>query len=224
MTWNVYRNDISSIATIGPEAAICPVRSSVMLNPKGRNMLQKTLLCCFLVLFGGLAWSQIAPSRIEIFGGYSYTSSNFAWTGNGENGWNAGAGVNAYKWIGFKADFAQYRYTYFACCPQDHSTTTTFLFGPQVSIPLPRASRIRPFGEFLIGGAHIAYNVNSNNFFKQGTSFAWAGGGGLDFRLSNHFWLRGEGDYLHNHFITSDDQLHVSNSRARIVTGLVFSF
>ena len=186
-------------------------------------MLQKTLLCCFLVLFGGLAWSQIAPSRIEIFGGYSYTSSNFAWTGNGENGWDAGAGVNANQWIGFKADFAQYRYSYSDCCP-DHSTTTTFLFGPQVSIPLPRASRIRPFGEFLIGGAHIAYNVNSNNFFKQGTSFAWAGGGGLDFRLSNHFWLRGEGDYLHNHFITSDDQLHVSNSRARIVTGLVFSF
>jgi opacity protein-like surface antigen len=174
-------------------------------------------------MLSALAWSQNAPSRIEVFGGYSYTSSNFAWTGNGENGWNAGAALNAYKWIGFKADFAQYRYSYFECCP-DHSTTTTFLFGPQVSIPLPRESRIRPFGEFLIGGAHITYNVNSNNFFKQGTSFAWAVGGGLDFRLSNHFWLRGEGDYLHNHFITEDNQLHVADSRARIVTGLVFRF
>jgi hypothetical protein len=224
MTWNVYRNDISSIATIGPEAAICPVRSSVMLNPKGRNMLQKTLLCCFLVLFGGLAWSQIAPSRIEIFGGYSYTSSNFAWTGNGENGWDAGAALNAYKWIGFKADFAQYRYTYFACCPQDHSTTTTFLFGPQVSIPLPKASRIRPFGEFLIGGAHITENVNGSNVFQQSTSFAWAVGGGFDFRLSNHFWLRGEADYLHTHLVPGDNQLHVADARARIVTGLVFGF
>jgi Outer membrane protein beta-barrel domain len=195
-----------------------------MLNPKKRNMLQKTLLCCFLVLFGALAWSQIAPSRIEVFGGYSYTSSNFASSGGGENGWNAGAGLNANKWIGFKADFAQYRYTYFDCCPQDRSTTTTFLFGPQVSIPLPKASRIRPFGEFLIGGAHITENVNGSNVFQQSTSFAWAVGGGLDFRLSNHFWLRGEADYLHTHLVPGDNQLHVADSRARIVTGLVFRF
>jgi opacity protein-like surface antigen len=187
-------------------------------------MLRKTLLCCFLVLLSALAWSQNAPSRIEVFGGYSYTSSNFAWTGGGENGWNAGAALNAYKCIGFKADFAQYRYSYFDCCPQDHSTTTTFLFGPQVSIPLPKASRIRPFGEFLIGGAHITNNVNGNNLFEQSTSFAWALGGGLDFRLSNHFWLRGEAEYLHTHFIPEDNQLHVADSRARIVTGLVFRF
>jgi Outer membrane protein beta-barrel domain len=186
-------------------------------------MLRKTLLCCFLVMFGVPAWSQIAASRIEVFGGYSYTSSNFAWYGNGENGWNAGGAVNPNKWIGFKADLAQYRYTY---GPGDHSTTTTFLFGPQVSIPLPKASRIRPFGEFLIGGAHIYYHLQgySSDFFKQSTSFAWALGGGLDFRLSNHFWLRGEADYLRNHFITFDDQLHVADSRARIVTGLVYCF
>jgi hypothetical protein len=186
-------------------------------------MLRKTLLCCFLVLLSALAWSQIAPSRIEVFGGYSYTPSNFTWYGNGENGWNAGGAVNAIKWIGFKADFAQYRYTY---GPGDHSTTTTFLFGPQVSIPLPRASRIRPFGEFLIGGAHIYYHLQGYrfDFFKQSTSFAWAVGGGLDFRLSNHFWLRAEADHLHTHFIPWDNQLHVADSRARIVTGLVFRF
>jgi opacity protein-like surface antigen len=185
-------------------------------------MLRKTLLCCFLVLLSALAWSQDAPSRIEIFGGYSYTSSNFAWTGNGENGWNAGVALNAYKWIGFKADFAQYRYTNPGCC---HSTTTTFLFGPQVSIPLSRASRIRPFGEFLIGGAHINdTGLSQSNIFQQATSFAWAMGGGLDFRLSNHFWLRGEADYLHTHLVPGDNQLHVADSRARIVTGLVFRF
>jgi hypothetical protein len=187
-------------------------------------MLRKTLLCCFLVWFGSLAWSEIAPSRIEVFGGYSYTSSNFASSGGGENGWNAGAGLNANKWIGFKADFAQYRYTYFGCCPQDQSTTTTFLFGPQVSIPLPKASRIRPFGEFLIGGAHITENVNGSNVFQQSTSFAWAVGGGFDFRQSNHFWLRGEADYLHTHLVPGDGQLHVADARARIVTGLVFGF
>ena len=185
-------------------------------------MLRKTLVCCFLVSFGALAWSQVAPSRIEVFGGYSYTTSNFApWFGNGEHGWNAGGAVNANKWIGFKADFAQY----IDCC---HSTTATFLFGPQVLIPLPRASRIRPFGEFLIGGAHINDKLQGVRFkvFRQSTSFAWAVGGGLDFRLSNHFWLRGEGDYLHNHFITFDNQLQpgVPNSHARIVTGLVFCF
>jgi len=185
-------------------------------------MLWRLLLCCSLAAFSTAAWSQDAPSRIEVFGGFSYTPTSFSFMNNSESGWTAGACANANRWIGFKADVAQYLT---ATTPSDHSTTTTFLFGPQVSIPLAAASRLRPFGEFLIGGAHIHYTTTFTfPFFQQSTSFAWAVGGGLDFRLSSHFWLRGEGDYLHDHFITSDNQLQsrVSNTHVRMVTGLVF--
>jgi hypothetical protein len=91
-------------------------------------MLGKTLSFFLLIMFCRLTLSQTVPTHNEVFGGYSYTSSNFAGHGNGENGWNAGVGANAGKWFGLKADVSQYRSTYSDCCPRDHSTTTTFLF------------------------------------------------------------------------------------------------
>lgn len=191
-------------------------------------MLGKTLLSCLLIILGGLAWSQTVPTHVEVFGGYTYTSSNFAWHGGGENGWNAGVGANAGRWFGLKADVSQYRSTYSDCCPHDHSTTTTFLFGPQISIPLPGESKVRPFGEFLLGGAHINYVFmgQSDTAFLHSTSLAWAFGGGLDFRLTKHLWLRGQADYLHNHFVTNDNQLQPSlpDSRVRVVTSLAYRF
>jgi opacity protein-like surface antigen len=87
---------------------------------------------------------------------------------------------------------------------------------------LAKTSKVTPFGHFLIGGAHIS----NQNFFSTGTSFAWDFGGGVDFSLSKHFALRGEGDYLHNHFVTADNQLqpHVPNSHGLLSTGIVFRF
>lgn len=189
-------------------------------------MLRKTLLCCLLAL-GTLAWSQNVKTEFEIFGAYTYTPSNFAFLGSGESGWDAGMAVDANPWLGLKADVAQY-YSSYPNEPGDHSKTITFLFGPQVSLPLRSGTKLRPFGQFLIGGAHINYTTSgfNNAFFQQSTSFAWDFGGGLDIRLTRHFWLRGEGDYLHNHFVTFDNQLQseVPDSHARLVMGLVFRF
>lgn len=189
--------------------------------------MQRGLLFCVLLLSGILSWSQNAPSHVQVFGGYSYVPTNFAWLGGGENGWNAAVDVNSRRWYGFTADFAQYYATYSFCCPGDHSNTSTFLFGPRVSAPWSKASRITPFGHFLLGGAHISYTAaNSNNFFSTNTSFAWSFGGGLDYRLTNRLSLRGEGDYLHSHLVTQDNQLQnqVPNGHGRLSVGAVYRF
>ncbi len=192
-------------------------------------MMQRRVLLTFLLLFGTLSWSQSA-SHIQVFGGYSYVPTSFSFLGCGENGWNAALDVNSQKWYGFTADFAQYYATYSSssCCPSDHSTTSTFLFGPRVSAPLSKGSKFTPFGHFLLGGAHINYKFGglSGNAFSTSTSFAWAFGGGLDCHLTNHVSLRFEGDGLHNHFVPQDNQLQtrVPDWHGRLSTGVVFRF
>jgi len=189
-------------------------------------MVQRWLSLSFLLLFGALSWSQDSPSRFQVFGGYSYVPSNFSYLGGGESGWNAAVDVHSWKWLSITGDFGQYfaTYSYGGNVPSDHSTTYTFLFGPRISAPLSRTSRITPFGHFLIGGAHIS---QTGNGFSTDKSFAWAFGGGLDYRLTDHLSLRGEGDYLHNNpFVTQDNQLQnrVPARHARLSTGVVFRF
>ena len=183
-------------------------------------------LLCLL----GLATSALAQDSLkgEVFGGYTYTPSNFSTFPNGENGWVASVAGNINRWVSLKADFAQYRATYSIFGFNNHNTSTTFLFGPQVTIPL-RERRVKPFGEFLIGGVHVHDTDTLGqdiHAFQSDTTFLWAFGGGVDLQLTRHLWLRGEGDYLHNHFTTNDNQVQsfVKDSRARIVTGLVFRF
>jgi opacity protein-like surface antigen len=182
-------------------------------------------LVFLLLLCGTLSWCQGSTS-VQVFGGYSYAPTNFSFVGSGENGWNAALDVNARKWLGFTADFAQYFSTFSegAGIPSDNAKTYTFLFGPRVSAPLSKASKVTPFGHFLIGAAHI--NDSYAGEFSTSTSFAYAFGGGVDFSLTRHFALRGEGDYLHNHFVTSDNQLQprVADWHGRISTGVVFRF
>lgn len=177
-----------------------------------------------LLLCGTLSWCQSSPS-VQVFGGYSYTPTNFSFLGGGENGWNAALDINSRKWMGFTADFAQYfsTFSFGGGVPNDITKTYTVLFGPRASVPLSKTSRVTPFGHFLIGAAHINSSAGD---FSTSTSFAWDFGGGVDFSLSRHFSLRGEGNYLHNHFVTSDNQLQtrVADWHGRISTGMVFRF
>ena len=182
----------------------------------------------FLLLLGGtLSWCQGSTS-VQVFGGYSYVPTSFSFVGSGENGWNTALDINSRKWVGFTADFAQYFSTFSegGGVPNDSAKTYTFLFGPRVSVPLSKAPKVTPFGHFLIGAAHISENSSYAGEFSTSTSFAWDFGGGADFRLTRHLSLRGEGNYLHNHFVTSDNQLQtrVADWHGRISTGVVFRF
>jgi opacity protein-like surface antigen len=126
---------------------------------------------------------------------------------------------------GFVSDFAGYYKTisYSCHCPSDHSTTYTFLFGPQVSTSI---SRLTPFAHVLVGIGHISVtqNVVLRDPIKKHNSVAVAFGGGLDVRLAHSLAWRFQGDYLQTAFQQFDNQLMSTRSNGRISTGLVFSF
>jgi opacity protein-like surface antigen len=188
-------------------------------------MVRNGLFFCFLLLLTALSWSQDSPAHLQVFGGYSYIPSNRPVLDinqtSGESGWNAALDIDSHKLIGFTADFAEYFANFTdPGAATENDRTYAFLFGPRISAPL---SRITPFGHFLLGAAHVNSNTRA---LSTSSSFAWDFGGGVDFRLSRHFALRGEGNYMHTHFVTGDNQLqpNVKDWHARISTGIVFRF
>jgi len=103
----------------------------------------------------------------------------------------------------------------------------TYLFGPQVNLPLTKK---RFFGEALFGGAHTdAYanlfrDAHITGLSASNNGFAMAIGGGLDIGISRHVGLRpAQFDY----FLTRYEwkALGINNqSNFRYQAGLVFLF
>src|SRR5581483_4270896 len=78
---------------------------------------------------------------------------------------------------------------------ESHMNMFTYLFGPQLSFPVPH-SNVRIYGQALFGGAYT--NVYSN-FFKAASitgvsasnnGFAMAFGGGVDLGITEHVAFR----------------------------------
>ncbi|MDE3135531.1 MAG: hypothetical protein KGL59_03065 [Acidobacteriota bacterium] len=143
--------------------------------------------------------------KIQLFGGYSYLRQD---TNAGKfnlNGWEASATVKN-TWVGFTADFSGHYGS-----PQGTSTSLhTFLFGPQVSLPVPFVS---PYVHALVGAARQATGNVSD------TVFAAAFGGGVDAHIAPLLSYRlFQVDYLATRFGGS------TQNNLRISTGLVIRF
>jgi len=177
------------------------------------------LLFAFLaaLLFSTFAQAQ-AKTGFEVFGGYSYINGDFTGTtpdgaaGLTLQGWNASLDFKSGSWFGMVADFASY---------YPGGKAYTFLFGPQVSLPV---KRVKPFAHFLLGDTYVTgprtFATTSNN------SLTYAFGGGVDFALTGRIALRAQFDSLHNNFTSIDNQVqHLIDRRVvRISTGVVFHF
>jgi hypothetical protein len=143
--------------------------------------------------------------KVQLFGGYSYLRLD---TGAGKvnlNGWEA-SGTVKNTWLGFTADFSGHYGS-----PQGASASVeTFLFGPQLSLPVPLVS---PYVHALVGAAR----ETTGNF--SDTAFAAAFGGGVDTRIAPLLSYRlFQVDYLATRF-GSNTQNHL-----RVSTGLVIHF
>jgi outer membrane immunogenic protein len=98
----------------------------------------------------------------------------------------------------------------------------SYLFGPRFS--WRSRSRLVPFGQILVGGAHgfDALFPTASQYQPNPDAFAFAPGGGVNINLSPHFALRGvQADYLETHFPNSgsDRQDHL-----RLSAGFVIRF
>jgi len=107
--------------------------------------------------------------------------------------------------------------------------TYTFLFGPQVTLPL---GRFAPFGRFMVGISHVTpqhYDGTTQTIFRSNNAFTLGTGGGLDFRVARHIAIRGQVDWLYALFTPiggGDPGVNYVKNRnvARISTGVVFRF
>ncbi len=185
----------------------------------------------------------------ELFGGFSYlraeTSPELDPLGVGHInsfGWQASITEYPYHWFGATADFsgvyAQPTITipanYFgpANPPTDtsisnalNSSAFTMMFGP--SFAYRRNPGVIPFAHVLLGGMNGRLSLTSKGEMIAGpvasTSewvFAYAFGGGVDFRLSKKLVaLRTQADWIRSHFPDGGDDRQ-NNIRASI--GLVF--
>ncbi len=99
----------------------------------------------------------------------------------------------------------------------------TYVFGPQYAFH-PRGSRLTFFGEVL-GGEARAFNTQftgNNRSQTSASSVAVLAGGGVDFRLTEHFAVRPvQVDYLHTQLPTLSGN---SQENLRIGGGLVVRF
>jgi hypothetical protein len=147
----------------------------------------------------------------DLYLGYSRLGANTFYPNvGGLNGWEAAGNVSILPFIGAEADVAHYGIGADASVPR----TTTFLFGPRVTLG---AAGIHVFAHGLVGGEHSA---NSGGPLRiSGNAFAYALGGGLDVRILPFFAWRFAGDY-----IRSPTQDPPGASHDRFTTGLVFRF
>jgi opacity protein-like surface antigen len=132
------------------------------------------------------------------------------------------------RYVGITADFAGAYGTPAINVPSIgsfdiHTHLYTFMFGPTVRVA--NNSPLQPFGHALFGGAHLTGSVGipvsgfGGSITDSDTGFAWAAGGGLDFKAIPLISLRvAQFDFVHTH-IGGDNQNHF-----RYSAGVVLRF
>jgi hypothetical protein len=162
------------------------------------------------------AWSvyggyYFVHTSVGIGGGGGTTTSTVvpeATSGNSSLGFdfNGGGGQVAYNLnqdrkikVGIVADFAGYS-------TSSHGTNGTvfsYLFGPRLSFG---DRRLTPFVQTLYGGARGSGGFGGGSGSQN--AFAMALGGGLDFQLNKHFFVRPvQAEYLMTKFATGTNNL-----------------
>ena len=184
-------------------------------------MKLKVMVCLLAWTALGTAARAQDPSKFEVFAGYSYVRANPSTAGvDGFNldGGSASIAYHANGWLSAVADFGGYHASDILGTGVN-GTLSTYLFGPRVSY---RRSRITPFGQLLVGAAHVG--DSGLGFLASSNSFAMSLGGGLDVRVSRRFSIRpAQVDYL----LTRFDELGAggrTQNNLRLSTGVVFHF
>lgn len=152
-----------------------------------------------------------AGSSGDLYFGYGRLGSNtFNANVGGLNGWEAAGNFSWMPFVGAEADLAHYGLGADASVPR----TTTFLFGPRVTLG---AAGIHVFAHGLVGGEHSANSGGPGHISNNALAIAL--GGGLDVRILPFFAWRFGADY-----IAAPTQNPPGASHDRFTTGLVFRF
>lgn len=171
------------------------------------------LALTFVLSVGVTAMAQEQPSKVDIFAGYSwYNPGGKVTWGNVPSmpkGWGASSTFNFYKDLGLTLDFSgHYKNT---------ANVGTFMAGPRYKF---RSEHFSPFIEALVGVARV-----SPAGLKEANRVAFAGGGGFDLNISNHWaWRVLQADYLYTSYQdkVNNPAINYRWDGTRIQSGLVF--
>jgi hypothetical protein len=167
------------------------------------------------------ALAQEAP-RAEVFGGYQFLHASSGTSGVPNfnmNGWDASLSGYFNKYVGVTGDFSG---TYGGPKVEGVDVKAhiyTYMFGP--TLRAANAGPFQPFAHVLFGGAHIGGSASAFGVSASGSDsgFAWAAGGGLDYKAGHMFSLRlAQFDFLQTH-ISGDSQ-----NNFRYSAGVVIRF
>jgi hypothetical protein len=201
--------------------AVSPV---LMKARKGEIVLMRktAFLGVAIFLWAGFASAQV-PTSGNIFVGYSYENAGPAIAGlnfsrPNLNGWEASLEGRVLPHVGIVADFSGHygsdKFVLFS--PEGPLTVSAsrheedVMFGPRVSLSI---EKLRPFAELEVGVGHI-----NTDGFGSDTSFAWAVGGGVDYRIFRPLAWRLQADYVGTRFFDS------TQKDFRLSTGIVLRF
>lgn len=176
-----------------------------------------------ILLFSTMAAAQI-PTSGNVFLGYSYNrTGSFPGTSDSANlnGWEGSLEGKIFPFVGIVADISGHYGSVTppvscvggiaGCTPSSvDGKIHSFLFGPRVSVSV---GRFTPFAHGLVGVSHI-----SDSFSDSDTSFAYAVGGGIDYKLIPALAWRFQGDRLQTRFFSS------TQNDFRFSTGIVLRF
>lgn len=183
----------------------------------------KTLcVVVFVALCNTLGFAQSGTSHFEVFGGYTRSSfnQNVVSTDVQFNGWDASVAYKPAPHFAAVADFGGNYGTSDLYNIRAH----TFLFGPQVSIPV--GSRVSLFVHGLFGEMHLtrSFPQSGGPATVSRNAFSAALGGGVDIRLAGHVAWRSLADDLHGDFHNADPQNPFPNANWRVSTGILLRF
>ena len=203
--------------------------------------MRSQLALVFGFIFFAISCTEMLAQGGEASVNYSFIVYHPAKSLTGSRNLNGGGGsvgFNLGDYLTLKGEFQGYTTTTFTFHVPDTDSSVagtfssqgnmfTYLFGPQINIPLTRK---RIFGEALFGGANS--NIYANLFkaahvtglTASNNGFAMAIGGGFDFAITRHVGVRpAQFDY----FLTRYEwrPLGINNqSNFRYQAGLVFMF
>jgi hypothetical protein len=146
----------------------------------------------------------VASHKYEIFAGYSYTSMNQVNQSRyGLQGGNLSVTRDWGRFFGLSADGAFYKYPLAHPAIENSPNLAPWeyavMLGPVVHAPL--FGRYDGFFRVLLGAEHTGFTGTPVASAYPNLSFAGGIGGGVDYKLSNHFYMRASGDDITSSFV-----------------------
>jgi hypothetical protein len=156
--------------------------------------------------------------QVEVTGAYQFThlqAGAFGYSASTNVPTGFAAGINVpiprFSWIGVVGDVGWMRKS--DSFSNVTSTARVINYGGGPQFTYRGIKRLQPYARCIFGGSSFTASVRVSGAGSASTtytSFLLQPGGGADFRLTRHVWLRGGVDYLH----TNEQGVSVNGVRA----------